>query len=350
MSTTIQELERWLGAAREDEHLEFKEAKNQYDTTKLYRYCVALANEGGGKLVLGVSDKLPRQIVGSSAFKNSADIASKIFEKLRFRVDIEEVTHPDGRVVVFNVPSRPLGTAYQFEGSYLMRSTADTVAMTEDRLRAIFAEGKPDWLSEVARESLSGDDIVRLLDTQSYFDMLKLPYPADRAGVLDRFKREGLIVRHANEYAITNLGAVLFAKRLDDFSGVARKAPRVIVYEGNSKLKTKLDRNGTMGYAVGFARLVDFINTQIPTNEVIEKALRREVKMFPEIAIRELVANALIHQDFNVTGTSVVVEIYTDRLEITSPGKPSISPERFIDEYQSRNERLADLMRRLGNL
>jgi len=348
MNTTIQELERWLGAPREDEHLEFKEAKNQYDTTKLYRYCVALANEGGGRLVLGISDKLPRQIVGSSAFKNPADIASKIFEKLRFRVDVEEVNHPNGRVVVFNVPSRPLGTAYQFEGSYLMRSTEDTVAMTEDRLRAIFAEGKPDWLSEVARESLSGDDIVRLLDTQSYFDMLKLPYPADRAGVLDRFEREGLIAHHTNEYSIANLGAALFAKRLDDFSDVARKAPRVIVYEGNSKLKTKLDRNGTMGYAVGFAGLVDFINTQIPTNEVIEKALRREVKMFPEIAIRELVANALIHQDFNVTGTSVVVEIYTDRLEITSPGKPSISPERFIDEYQSRNERLADLMRRLG--
>jgi len=93
---------------------------------------------------------------------------------------------------------------------------------------------------------------------------------------------------------------------------------------------------------------VEFIYGLVPSNEVIEQALRREVKMFPEIAVRELVANALIHQDFTQTGTSVMIEIYDDRMEISNPGKPFIPPDRFIDEYQSRNERLADLMRRLG--
>lgn len=93
---------------------------------------------------------------------------------------------------------------------------------------------------------------------------------------------------------------------------------------------------------------MEFIYGLVPSNEIIEQALRREVKMFPEIAVRELVANALIHQDFTQTGTSVMIEIYDDRMEISNPGKPSISPDRFIDEYQSRNERLADLMRRLG--
>jgi ATP-dependent DNA helicase RecG len=120
------------------------------------------------------------------------------------------------------------------------------------------------------------------------------------------------------------------------------------VYEGKNKLKTKLDKPGTKGYAVGFQGLVEFIYGLVPSNEVIEQALRREVKMFPEIAVRELVANALIHQDFTQTGTSVMIEIYDDRMEISNPGKPFISPDRFIDEYQSRNERLADLMRRLG--
>jgi ATP-dependent DNA helicase RecG len=146
----------------------------------------------------------------------------------------------------------------------------------------------------------------------------------------------------------TNLGAVHFPKRLEDFEGLSRKAPRVIVYEGTSKLGTRLDKVGVKGYAVGFEGFIDLINSQVPTNEIIEKALRRQVKMFPEIAIRELAANALIHQDFNETGTSVVVEIYSDRLEVSSPGRPFIAPDRFIDEYQSRNERLADLMRRLG--
>jgi ATP-dependent DNA helicase RecG len=92
----------------------------------------------------------------------------------------------------------------------------------------------------------------------------------------------------------------------------------------------------------------DFINAQIPSNEIVGKAFRVDIKMFGEIAIRELVANALIHQDFNETGTSVTVEIYSNRLEVSNPGRSIISPERFIDEYQSRNEKLADLMRRMG--
>lgn len=103
-----------------------------------------------------------------------------------------------------------------------------------------------------------------------------------------------------------------------------------------------------MGYAVGFQGLLEFINSLVPSNEVIQQSLRQEFKMFPEIAIRELVANALIHQDFMETGTSVVVEIYDDRMEISSPGTPFIPTDRFIDEYQSRNEKLADMMRRLG--
>lgn len=347
MKTSLEQLNQWLTTPCEGEHLEFKEAKNQYDTTKLFRYCVALANERGGKLILGVSDKIPRRIVSSQAFLNTAEIQSRVFDKLRFRVEVEEFSHPDGRILIFHIPSRPLGTAYHLEGTYLMRSTEDTVPMSEDRLREIFAEGKPDWLCHIAREECSGDDVVQLLDTQSYFDLLKLPYPANRENVLDKFKREKLIVRNGGTWSVTNLGAVLFAKRVDEFGAVARKAPRVIVYDGPGKLTTRLDRPGTKGFAVAFEGLIEFITGQIPRNEVIAKALRRETKMFPEIAIRELVANALIHQDFNETGTSVMIEIYSDRMEITNPGKPSISPERFIDEYQSRNERLADLMRRL---
>ena len=68
----------------------------------------------------------------------------------------------------------------------------------------------------------------------------------------------------------------------------------------------------------------------------------------PEITIRELVANALIHQDFTLSGMSVMIEVYADRVEISSPGDPLVPIERFIDGYQSRNERLADLMRRFA--
>ncbi|MDB5343552.1 MAG: hypothetical protein JWP89_1929 [Schlesneria sp.] len=348
MATTPAQIDAWRAARSEDQNLEFKEAKNQFDNRKLFRYCVALANEGGGYLLLGIEDAPPRRVVGTAAFNDPVDMASKLFQTLNFRVDIEEVAHPDGRVLVFHIPGRPLGTAYQFEGAYLMRAGEELVAMSEDRLRTIFNEGKPDWLSLSAKTGCDDASVVQLLDTQSYFDLLHLPYPSQRDGVLVRFESEKLIERSNNHWTITNLGAILFAKKLDQFDHLARKAPRVIVYEGLGKLKTKSDLAGTMGYAVGFQGLVGFINGLIPSNEVIEQALRREVKMFPEIAIRELVANALIHQDFNETGTAVMIELYDDRIEISNPGRPFIPPERFIDEYKSRNERLADLMRRLG--
>lgn len=229
-----------------------------------------------------------------------------------------------------------------------MRSGENLVSMTEDQLRKIFTEGKPDFLSELALDNQAADDIIRLLDTQSYFDLLRVPYPATREAVIDRFERERLVVPHDGRLGITNLAAVLFAKKLGDFPTVWRKAPRVIVYKGQGKFSTKLDQSGAKGYAVGFTGLIDFINAQVPSNEDVGRALRREVKMFPEIAIRELVANALIHQDFNEGGSSVMIELYADRMEISNPGVPFISPDRFIDEYQSRNERLADMMRRFG--
>lgn len=348
MAITVSQIDAWRAARSEHQNLEFKEAKAQFDNRKLYRYCVALANEGGGHLLLGIEDHPPRRVVGTAAFNDPIDMAAKLFQALGFRVDIEEVAHADGRVLVFAIPSRPRGTAFNFEGSYLMRAGEELVPMSEDRLRAIFAEGQPDWLSQPAMTDCDDDKVVQVLDTQSYFDLLHLPYPANRTGVLERLQHEKLIVRQGQGWTITNLGGLLFAKRLDAFDRLARKAARVIVYEGRNKLKTKTDKPGTKGYAVGFQGLVEFINGLVPSNEVIEQALRREVKMFPEIAVRELVANALIHQDFNESGSSVMIEIYEDRMEISNPGKPFIPTDRFIDEYQSRNERLADVMRRLG--
>ena len=347
MSMTVEELERWMLRPSETAHLEFKEAKLQYDTTKLFRYCVALANEGGGKLILGVTDSCPRRVVGSQAFPNLAEIQSKLLDKLKVRVDVEAVAHPQGRVLVFHVPPRPIGTPLHLEGTYLMRSGADLVPMTPDRLRRIFDEGKADFLSQIARSNLSAEEVVSLLDTQGYFDLIKLPYPAERDAVLERFASEKLIQQREGRYEITNLGALLFAKDLDVFEGLTRKAPRVIVYNGRSKLATRSDQFISKAYAVGFSTLISYVNAQLPSNEIIGRALRETTRMFPEIAVRELIANALIHQDLTQTGTSVVIELYSDRLEITSPGQPSIKPERFIDEYQSRNERLADLMRRL---
>ena len=348
MTTTPEQIDAWRSTPSEGHRLEFKEAKTQFDNKKLYKYCVAIANEGGGCLVLGVSDKPPRPVVGTAAFRNPVEMTAKLFQAIGFRVDIEEVIHPDGRVLVFHIPSRPRGTAYHIEGAYLMRSGESLLPMSEDQLRRIFAEGGPDWLEEYSNQGMNDQDVIELLDTQAFFDLLRIPYPTDRQGVIERLIQERLVDQNDDGYAVRRLGALLLARRLGDFENLSRKAPRVVVYPGTNKLETRLDQVIGKGYAVGFQELVGFIMGQLPQSEVIEGAIRKENRLVPEITIRELVANALIHQDFSIGGASMIVEIYANRVEISNPGEPVVPVERFIDGYQSRNERLADLMRRMG--
>jgi ATP-dependent DNA helicase RecG len=348
MTATPDQIDLWRSSASEHQRLEFKEAKTQFDNHKLYKYCVAIANEGGGQLILGVADDPQHSVVGTSAFNNPVEMAEKLFHTLGFRVDIDEVAHPSGRVLVFHIPSRPRGTAYHLDGAYLMRSGEGLVPMSEDQLRRIFAEGEPDWLEEPAIAGIDNQSVIELLDTESFFKLLKMPSPTERSGTIDRLVQERLIDREGDSFSIRRIGALLLARKLDAFTDLGRKAPRVVVYNGISKLETKLDQVGGRGYAVGFQGLIRFIMNQLPQNEVIEDALRKEVKLVPEITIREIVANALIHQDLMIGGVSSMIEIYSNRIEISNPGEPIVPVVRFIDGYQSRNERLANLMRRFG--
>lgn len=348
MTIDMAQLEMWLTLPQETPCLEFKEAKTQFDFSRLCRYCVALSNEGGGHLVFGVSDKAPRRVVGSQACADPQGMAAKIFNTLGFRVDIHILNHPNGRVVVFEIPSRPAGTARHVNGAYLMRNGEELVPMSEDRLRAIFDEHKPEWLEEAAASDVSGQEVVHLLDTQSYFDLLGQPYPTTQEAVLTRLAEESLIHRQQDGYTISKLAALLIAKHLPAFPAIKRKAPRVVVYAADNKLDTISDITGEKGYAVGFAGLVGYVCEKLPHNQVITDALRHDARLLPDLVIRELLANALIHQDFTLGGMGPMVEVYQNRVEISNPGKPVIPPERFIDGYKSRNERLADLMRRFG--
>lgn len=346
---TIETLHNWMNALHEDEHLDFKEAKSQFDAHKLLRYCVAFANELGGKLILGVSDKLPRKVVGTNAIQNIGEIKSKILDKLRMRVDIHEIAHPDGRVLVIDIPSRPIGQPQHLDGTYLMRSGEELVPMSPDQLQRIFAEQQSSWLEQIAKNGLNGSDVISLIDTQTYFDLLKLPYPTTQGAVLDRLCKDGLISKNKAGYEILNLGAILLAKRLDAFSSnIARKAPRFIIYKGVDKMETQHEQVGSKGYAVAFDGLVEFVHAAAPQNHFVEQVIREEVKMFPKQALRELIANALIHQDFSATGASVIISMFSDRIEISNPGLPEIEVKRFIDEQSSRNESLALIMRKLG--
>jgi ATP-dependent DNA helicase RecG len=347
MAIDLETLVQILKSPHETRNLEFKEAKNTYSREKLFEYCIALANEGGGNLILGISDSYPRTIVGSFAFENVSDIERQIFQKLNISVPVTVLEIDLQRVVVFEVPSRPKGCPLEIDGKYLMRAGDALVAMSPDRLRTIFDEGKENWLSEPATAPVEPQTIIDLLDTQSFFDRLELPYPPTREGVIEKLLLEGLISRLGSSFVIRKLGAVLLAKKFSDFADFKTKVPRVIVYEDTTKLRTKIDQSATMGFASGFPRLVDFVMSQLPQNEAIKGAIRETDRLLPKEAIRELVANALIHQDFSIGGIRTTIEIYSDRIEISNPGTPLSPVSRFIDQYQTRNEALADIMRRM---
>lgn len=202
----------------------------------------------------------------------------------------------------------------------------------------------------LADERLGADEVLARLDHPAYFELLAQPIPTNRDAILKALERDELIVRNdAGGWDISNMGAVLFAKRLTDFPRLKRKAVRVVQYTGIDRTDTVKEQEGTKGYANGFARLIEYLNARLPSNEVIGQALRKMVPMYPELAIRELVANALIHQDFFVTGAGPMVEIFSDRIEITNPGTPLVAPDRFMDSPpKSRNEALASMMRRFG--
>ncbi|MBF0476425.1 MAG: putative DNA binding domain-containing protein, partial [Deltaproteobacteria bacterium] len=202
----------------------------------------------------------------------------------------------------------------------------------------------------VAADEVAGDEVLKYIDYPSYFDLLKLPIPESRSGILMALEADDLISRtDTGRWNIMNLGAILLAKRLDEFRSLRRKAVRVIVYKDNSRVETIREQEGAKGYAAGFEWLIGYINALLPSNEVIKKALRKTVPMYPELAVRELVANALIHQDFFVTGSGPMIEIFLDRMEISNPGLPLVHIDRFLDTPpRSRNEALASFMRRIG--
>ncbi len=240
-----------------------------------------------------------------------------------------------------------------FEGQEYIRSGSYTKKLKDfpEKERALWRifDQRP-FEPGAALTHIEADEVLKLLDYPAYFDLTERALPDGRAAILDALGKDELIAPcEAGGWNITNLGAALFAKRLDDFPTLRRKALRIVQYKGRNRLATLQEKVGSKGYACGFAELIDVIMTLVPANESIGQALRRDVPAFPPLAVRELVANALIHQDFSVTGAGPMVEIFTDRIEVTNPGAPLVDTLRFVDTPpKSRNEILASMMRRLG--
>ena len=352
-------LEKLLELPGETEIVEFKEAKGTFDFDKLGHYFSALSNEANLKgtesawLVFGVSD--PRAVVGT-AFRPDAlklqslikELADHTTDRLSLRA-IHEVSRQGQHVLLFEIPPALHGHPTAWKGHYYGRDGESLGALNPDERHRIERQLQQyRFETEFAWRDARIAHVLELLDYEGFFQLFQQPLPSDAPGMMSRFVQEKLLVRSGDLYHITNLGAMLFARDLRQFERLGRKAMRVVFYEGIGRTGPKKEQEGQKGYALGFLGIIKYLNGRLPSNEEYHKIRREQVPMYPVLAVKELVANALIHQDFSVGGTSPMVEVFSNRIEVTNPGYPLIDVLRFIDHApQSRNEALAAMMRRL---
>ncbi len=347
---------------RETEWVEFKE--NNGFPQEIGEYISALSNASAlhGKafayLIWGVRDE-DHAIVGTAFDPGTVKVGNEELENWLLRQLNPKIHFRFFRVVIDALPvvlleiQRVSRQPVQFQSHEWIR-----VGSYKKKLKDFPEKQRELWRifdqlpfeQGVAAERVSDPEVLQFLDYPAYFELLKLPLPDNRSGILEALDRDAMIQRcEAGGWNITNLGAILFAKKLKDFRSLSRRTVRVIQYKDSSRVDTLKEQEGGKGYASAFSGLIAYIRGLLPANEVIERSLRRTVPVFPELSLRELIANALIHQDFFMTGSNPMVEIFPDRIEITNPGLPLVHVDRFVDSPpRSRNESLASFMRRIG--
>lgn len=347
---------------KETEWLEFK--TNYYQADEIGKYVSALSNsaalyeKNSGYLIWGIDDE-NHDIVGTTFDYETKKIGNEEFQNWLHRLLKPKINFEfykvkiDGKdLIVLEIPkAENIVTKFKNE-AYIrigtLKKSLNEAPLKEKSLWKIL--NATSFEDCIAMENISDDTILEKLDTESYFTLLNIPLPDEKKGIFHYLEQDKLILKEdTGKWSITNLGAILFAKNLNEFNTVKRKGIRVIQYRGNNKLETIREQVANKGYAIDFKNIVEIVDNIIPRNEVIGKALRKEVPMYPELAIRELIANSVVHQDFSISGTSPMIEIFEDRIEITNPGIPLVETDRFLDNPpKSRNEQLASFLRRIG--
>lgn len=363
MSTTelnllLNKLVSW---PKENEWLEFK--VNNTGGEDVGKRISAISNSACldgrelGYLVFGVEDKT-KIVQGTKQHfqelkRGKEELEHWIIQRLNPRIDFRIYDFYAGteKITIIEIPAA-VAQPVRFLHEAYIRIGSITRKLNEfpEKERKIWQSSSTEKFEDtIALRGVEAENINSLLSFEIYFELLERQIPTRLDTMLERFIEEKLIKRAGTRYNITNLGAILFAKDLKFFPDLTRKSTRLIAYNGKNRTTSKKEYLVKEGYAAGFSSLMKLLDALIPTNEFIERAIRKSAKLYPEIALRELIANALIHQDFDVSGTGPMVEIFKDRIEISNPGKPIISTLRFIDHHpRSRNEKLAYFMRRLN--
>ncbi len=348
-------------APNETPWLEFKH--NNYNPEMIGKDICALANGATlhdkqfAYMIWGVDDET-HEILGTNKNLHNIKVGGEELESWLRRMlsnnanfEFHSVNMNNIQVsvlIIYNATSRPVmfsKVEYIRVGSYTkkLNDYPELASQLWDKLKNIKFE------ENIAKSDLDLSTALNYLDYSCYFDLLSEAIPSDNEKIAHYLLEENILVKQDNAlYSITNLGAILFAKKLDNFPKLSRKAIRVAQYKGNNKIDLLKEYVGNRGYAVGFENLVSFIEALLPSKEIIDGALRRTETAYPSLAIREIVANAIIHQDFSASGTSPIIEIFDTKIETTNPGTPLVDVLRIIDNPpRSRNEKLASLMRRM---
>lgn len=341
--------------------VEFKH--NNYKPEMIGKDISALANSATlcekqrAYMIWGVDDTT-HEIVGTefnlqSLKKGNQELENWLRSLLSSNADFEFHTiQMDNKQVGVLIIYRATTQTVMFEKVDYIRVGSYTKKLTDypslrvqlwDRLRESKFEDR------LAKQDLELSDALRLLDYVSYFDGIGIPQPTETSEISHYLQEESIIKKQDNGlYSITNLGAILFGRKILQFRTVSRKALRVVQYSGTNRITLLKEKTFNAGYASNFKDAILYIEGILPSQEVIVGALRETKAVYPMLAIREAVANALIHQDFSITGTGPTIEIFDNRIEVTNAGTPLVDIMRIIDNPpRSRNEQLASLMRRL---
>ena len=297
MTGDIDRLRQYL-AENESRQLEFKRATTQFDSTKLMRYCCALSCEGGGKMVFGVSDD--KQVVGTQAFADPAKTEHDIHNRIGLRCTFETLQADGKRVLILHIPRSVVGHPTSYEGRYWMRSGESLAPMSPERLRELLNEGAPSYLDENEPGTHSWDEINLLPAVERYYELIGSRMPGEETQIRD-FLRMHFVERTAFDaslFYIRRLGAITLARSLNDFPDVEHHTIRVMRLRGTSITDMVFDRTYSKGYAVVFDDVIDQINALLPVNEDFADGLRDEHRDFSLVAVREIVVNACVHQDF----------------------------------------------------
>ena len=327
------------------------------DKEKLAQHLSAFANnDGGGFLVFGVNnDGQFISITKEKAEEIVNKLSNIVTNRLQppFQIEHSFIEYEGHPLLFIHIPeqrNKPVHMRGVNPFDAYWRSGGTTRPMPEDIVRRMMAQTEGySFEQQFAKRDIPAEEVLRLLSYETLFSLKHKNVPQSTDSVLRYLESCHICCPGGltGTWNITNMGALLFAHDLRDFPALRHRYVILRRYNGTNNRNLLLEHIETRGYAVGFEDIVEFTMRNTATETI--SVLREATPTYPRVAIRELIANALVHQDFIVSGISLTVEIFTDRLVITNPGTPLNDIRRLIHlPPASRNNDLAQTMYELG--